>query len=421
MNRYEERLSPLLDALANAERGTGSANNKKGRTGTQRTILNRIDSSLSYVEALLRLVDASLVSASRVAQIQGTIEEVRTAVEAFDPEAAPDLEPADQATDRLLDAVAGLPHRPIENAAEQGKSLAKSFQRSARVRERSVREAIEEVRAQATELGQKVEGTKGELSAAVEKRTSALETRATEIGSQLDAAEQGQSQLLDEQRAAFQKMKEELRSDFEEKRAAGVGALDKEREEASARLETSLKEQQAAAENVLEDLRRKDADAEELVGSISIRGTADRYEREAKAQAEIADRWRRSTVLIGLLAGLVAGSAAFLSDQEPAHIAGKIAIGLLLAGVAGYTARQSAQHRHREERASKLHLDLAAFGPFIEPLPEEAKNEERVLLGRRVFARDEEMELRAEHGTSIQGLLPRRSASPSDGAAGGSQ
>lgn len=66
-------------------------------------------------------------------------------------------------------------------------------------------------------------------------------------------------------------------------------ALTKQREEAGERLETNLKEQQAAAENVLEELRRKDGDAEELVGSISIRGTADRYEREAKAQADIAD------------------------------------------------------------------------------------------------------------------------------------
>lgn len=88
-------------------------------------------------------------------------------------------------------------------------------------------------------------------------------------------------------------------------------ALTKQREEAGERLETNLKEQQAAAENVLEELRRKDGDAEELVGSISIRGTADRYEREAKAQADIADKWRRATIAIGLLAGLVAGSAAF--------------------------------------------------------------------------------------------------------------
>jgi hypothetical protein len=370
---------------------------------------------------LLRLVDASLVSASRIAQIQATIEELQTTVEAFDPESAPDLDPADQAMDRLLDTVGGLPHRSIEDAAEQGKALAKSFQRSARLRERSLRTDFEGVQAQASELDQKVKSAKEELSAAVEERTAALQTRASEIGSQLDAAEQGQSQLLDEQRDAFQKMQEELRADFQGKCDSGLGALDKQRDEAREHLEESLKEQQAATESVLEDLRRKDADAEELVGSISIRGTADRYEREAGAQAEIADKWRRATIAIGLLAGLVAGSAAFLSDQEPAHIAGKIAVGLLFAGVAGYTARQSAQHRHREERASKLHLDLAAFGPFIEPLPEEAKNEERVLLGRRVFARDEDREPPAEHGTSLQGLLPRRSTSTSDGAASGSQ
>ena len=417
MDRYEERLNPILDALAEAERRTGVANQKKGRSQLHQAILNRIDSSLSFTETLLRLADPSLVSASRIAQIQTTIDELQTAVEAFDPESAPDLEPADQAMDRLLDTAGGLPHRPIEEAAEQGKALAKSFQRSARMRQRSVRGDFDEIRAQAADLGQKVESAKEELSAAVEERTNALEARSAEIGSQLDAAEQGQTQLLDEQRDSFQKMQEELRSGFEEKRDAGIAGLDEQRADANTRLEKSLEEQSTAAEEVVADLRRKDADAEELVGSISIRGTADRYEREAKTQAAIADKWRRATVLIGLLAGLVAGSAAFLSDQEPAHIAGKIAVGLLFAGVAGYTARQSAQHRHREERASKLHLDLAAFGPFIEPLPEESKNEERVLLGRRVFARDEGVETRTEPGTAVHGLIPRRSGSgPSQNA-----
>jgi hypothetical protein len=390
---------------------------KKGRSPLQRAILERIDSALSFTETLVRQVDPSLVSASRIAQMQTTIDEIQTAVEAFDSESAPDLEPADQAVDRLLDTAAALPHRPIEDAAEQGKAVAKSFQRSARQRERAVRSDFDSVRARATELEKKVEGAKDELSATVDERASALEARAAEIGSQLEAAEQGQSQLLDEQREAFQKMQEELRSDFDQKRDGQLSELSQQREDANARLQASLEAHSTAAEEVVEDLRRKDADAGELVGSISIRGTADRYETEADTQAAIADRWRRVTVVIGLLAGLVAGSAAFLSDQEPAHIAGKIAVGLLLAGVAGYTARQSAQHRHREERASKLHLDLAAFGPFIEPLPEEAKNEERILLGRRVFARDEDNERRAEHGTSVHGLLPRRSVSSSnDGA-----
>lgn len=416
MDRYEERLSPILDGLAEAERRTGNAQSKEG-TLQHRTILRRIDSALSFTEMLVRQVDASLVSASRIAQMQTTIDEIQTTVEAFDPEAAPDLEPADQAADRLLDTVAALPHRPIEEAAEQGKALAQSFQRSARARERAVRSDLESVGAQVSELEQKVENAKGELSAAMDERTSALETRATEIGSQLEATEQGQSQLLDEQREAFQQMQGELRADFDQKRDDQLGEINKQREEADARLKKSLEGHTGQAEEVLADLKRKDADAEELVGSISIRGTADRYEREAKAQGEIADRWRRVTVALGLLAGLVAGSAAFLSDQEPEHIAGKIAVGVLLAGVAGYTARQSAQHRHREERASKLHLDLAAFGPFIEPLPEEAKNEERILLGRRVFARDEDNGKRAEHGTAVHALLPRRSAADDDGGA----
>ena len=411
MGRYEDRTAPLFDSIDQVEHVTGVANGKDGRTGAQQTILNRLDSGLSFTESLLRMADPSLISATRVAQIQATLDELRTAIEAFEPESAPDLEPADQIMDRLLDAIGGLPHRPIEDAADQGKALAKSFQRSARVRESAVKRDLEKVRKQVTAVGESVEAAKGELSNAVSERTAALDERATEIGAQLDSAKEGQSQLLDEQRDAFKAMQNELRSGFEEKRDSEFGELSKQRDEASTRLNESLSQHSADAESVLEGLRQMDADAEELVGSISIRGTADRYEREARAQAEIANKWRLATVVIGLLAGLVAGSAAFLSDQEPGHIAGKLAVGLLFAGVAGYTARQSADHRRREEQASKLHLDLAAFGPFIEPLPEEAKNEERILLGRRVFARDAEGGRPSEPGTALHGLIPRSSSS----------
>jgi len=413
--RYGERLNPVFEHLADAQRRTGVAKAQKGGDDLRQEILERIDSALSFTETLIRQADPTLVSASRIAQLQTTIDEVGTAVEAYHPESAPDLEPADQAADRLLDTAAGLPHRSIEEAANQGKEIAKSFQRSARQRERGVRAALQSARAEAKELEQKLESAKAELASTVEERTNVLDTRATEIGSQLEAAEQGQSQLLDEQRDAFQKMQDELRADFEQKRTEQLTELDAQRTEADDLFRKTLEERSTAADEVIANLERKDADAEQLVGSISIRGTADRYEKEAKAQTAIADRWRRATVLIGLLAGLVAGSAAFLSDQEPVHVVGKLALGLLLAGVAGYTARQSAQHRRREEDASKLHLDLAAFGPFIEPLPDEAKNEERVLLGRRVFARGDNDEQHVEHGTSIKALIPRRSAAASDG------
>ena len=41
---------------------------------------------------------------------------------------------------------------------------------------------------------------------------------------------------------------------------------------------------------------------------------------------------------------------------------------LALGALAGYAAKQSAEHRHREVRAGRLALELTAFGPFSQAL-----------------------------------------------------
>ncbi|HXV05857.1 MAG TPA: hypothetical protein VFP23_08160 [Solirubrobacterales bacterium] len=341
--------------------------------------------------------------------------ELVTALAGFDPDSAPDLEAADQSVDRLLDAVGAIPHRPIEAAAAEGKELAKSFQRSARQRSVALEKELRDLKGRLSDVAGELESARQDFDNKVAEKASAFEAKADELAEQLSSRKQVHDTLLDEQTAAFTTAQGERTEAFDAWKAEQTKALSEQHEEAKASIEELLSEGKNQSDALVDDLRNKDQEAEQLVGSISIRGTADRYEKEAENQARIADRWRRVTVFLGIVAGIAAGSAAFLTDQTAAHIAGKLALGVLLAGVAGYTARQSAQHRKREEAARKLHLDLAAFGPFIDPLPEDMKNEERVHLGRRVFAREEPNEDATEHGTSARGLLPRRQAEQEGG------
>ena len=52
---------------------------------------------------------------------------------------------------------------------------------------------------------------------------------------------------------------------------------------------------------------------------------------------------------------------------------------------AAYLGLESGRHRAREERSSAVQLELAAFGPFIEPLSPEQREEERVIMTRKLF------------------------------------
>jgi hypothetical protein len=119
------------------------------------------------------------------------------------------------------------------------------------------------------------------------------------------------------------------------------------------------------------------------VGAIGITGTAERYGEEFREQRKVANIWRRVTIVVGLLAAAAALWAA--SEGDATKAGAKIAIAILVGGVGFYTARQSARHRHREEHARQLQLDLTAFPVFVESLPDEERADETIMMGRRSF------------------------------------
>ena len=78
-------------------------------------------------------------------------------------------------------------------------------------------------------------------------------------------------------------------------------------------------------------------------------------------------------------------SAVLHEATDTSAVAAKLGVSIVFGGLATYTGRQSGRHRVREERARNLQLELTAFAPFIEPLDDDQKEVERVIMTRKTF------------------------------------
>ena len=124
-----------------------------------------------------------------------------------------------------------------------------------------------------------------------------------------------------------------------------------------------------------------------LVDTLALAGTTELYREQGHRQRRAAGILRGLTVLAALGAVAVAGMATVATEPTAESLIATLFASLLLAGLAAYFAGQSAWHRAREGQASALELELAAFSPFIESLTPEQREEERVVMTRKLFGR----------------------------------
>jgi hypothetical protein len=218
----------------------------------------------------------------------------------------------------------------------------------------------------------------------------------------------GYESNLETEREEGLRLRGEQAQAFQEAQADRAAKANASIEEAKAELDLLKASSRRQTEGWVEDIQRMKEDSEKLVGVIGTIGTAERYGQDAKEQKKIANVWRWITVGLGLSA--IGGVIAAILEKHPAAetYAGKIALALVLGGVATYAANQSKSHRDREKHSRNLQLELTAFSPFIEPLSVEQKEEERVRMARKTFGQTPALEETDELGPSPLSLLMQR-------------
>jgi hypothetical protein len=250
-----------------------------------------------------------------------------------------------------------------------------------------------------------LDGLREEISAASEDVKTEITSQTTELQTKIDvleAAINAHQATLDAQLATQTQV-------FDASQTEHGKMFREELDDLTSRADSELEER-------VREIRRMAEETGALVGAIALSGTADKYKDEADKQKRVADLLRNVTILFAIgSVGMAVWAVVHQADDTNSMVA-KLAVSAVLGGLAGYTAQQSGRHRHREERAREIQLQLTAFSPFIEPLDADFQQAARLLVASRVFGqfgtgtRDEADEV----GPAILSLLKRRTESSSD-------
>jgi len=124
----------------------------------------------------------------------------------------------------------------------------------------------------------------------------------------------------------------------------------------------------------------------QTAAGLGSRAVAIDNEEESREQTRFALFWSIATIAFAVAAAgvpLVLGVED--SRQTIEAVLGKIAVGLILAGAATYSAGVARHHRQRAATASRLAIELNAFGPFIAPLEKADRDDLRSTIVWRFF------------------------------------
>jgi hypothetical protein len=258
------------------------------------------------------------------------------------------------------------------------KDAAAKFQRSASARLNSLGSEVDE---KTTEIEEELSNLRATVTEAtdamrteIDSTSTSFEAKLAEFETTLTNQRQAISDALERQSQGFSETQEERSEAFQ-------AEIARTKEELASVIEAARAE---VGERVAE-IRRMEEESSGLVHSIGLGGTAERYGDEAKEQKKVADWYRIVTIALALGAVAMAIFAVVHQADETSAVLAKLGVSAVFGAVATYTARQSGRHQKREERAAALRLELTAFAPFIEPLDDDLKDLERVLMTRKTF------------------------------------
>lgn len=353
-------------------------------------IRQRAERVLAYARTVIEASDEELISANMANQLGSVFTQfVNNAPQTV-------VSNADGWTDAVLDTTATLPaSRPHEVAEAVRESVAKV--------KRSATNHIHHIDGEHGSLVEKLSTLGDEIDVMRTELTTTVEQQRQQIDSEIAAArapfdqeiEQARQQLSSEQ-SSLSTLRTKQSSDYETAEERRNTLAKEQRDEATAEAETQqqstksdldefLASSQTQIQERVADIERMQEDVRKMVDAVSMAATTEGYGKEAKDQGKAANTWRWITVGSALLAAVVAFLAVNTDEIDLEVLLGKLALSLILGGIAAYAARQSADHRQRERTSRDLQLELAVFGPFIERLDPDRQQQERVEMTRKTF------------------------------------
>lgn len=368
-NQFDEHtIWPVLDNLKEMLGGDLSGDVDKGRSE-----IRLVHAVVQYVDAL-RGLDPALVDENSLTAMGNDLTNGRDYLTSYldDREANTGMLTSNAATAFLGVRATAIQSMPSPPANEQARAAQEATER--------YKEAAD---AEIDTLRKQVEGLKARIGEVDDERTADAEAAQTSLASLQEKIAEGE-QTVATQTTQLQEQIETQRTSFTEEveqRETAFKASEATRETSA---EEQRTEQADRAGKVLADLTTYREQAKDLLDATARDLVSGDYRGWATKQARSAFWWTVVTVLIGLItvASLVVVVTTASGDSVQ-FLLSKSSVGIIGLILAGYTARQAAEHRLEERTANRLALDLAALEPFLEHV--ENPDELRKQIAERVF------------------------------------
>lgn len=387
------RVEGLPDALLEA-----------AREHDPKAALPRLEPALDYIAALLASADTALVTPKMLDALDAVIQQISSALTPFEDNSDFAQVPTIQGgIDGLLDSAAQLAPAIGLWAKTDEKKAAAHLGEAAMAKTRQLQEQASDLQGQLDRLREQADQASESAKAEAEERVKELQGQLDTLKAEAEAERTRVQQTIDSLEAQFKSEQETRNAQFEESKKSLTHQTEQLIQESKEAAEDAAGKEKERAEAAVTDLRErgnellaflveKKKEAIDMVDAAATSSTAGAFKKEAEEQKREADQWRIRALGFGGIAIGMALFAVILAVEEvgdtSSFIFAKIAAITLLLGIAGYAAGQSGQHRHREKRARRLYLELVAFKPFTEPLPELERHAVRKEFIERLFVGD---------------------------------
>ena len=366
----EVRNSNALAHLAECKQILADLESVTWDTSAKHELVSRIRVAVDDVHRRMIMADLDLIPRDLPSTLEPHTQSLLEFVQLLrdsGPEGNFNITVGHQRVDSVLGHATSLPSlsspdESLERAAEQ-------FSRTAIQAKEDIEKAIDDAKAQFEDLSRQITEKGNDFDSVSAGHKSTFDARSAEFETRVQDLTSRVSQ-------ATERIGREVTS-IQETFRQSQGTRDEEFQQA----QTSRNEEfhQRLDETVAQVESYRDQ-ARSMLEEVAGASTAEHYARQHSVQRLEADKWRQySLYAFGaiLLVSVAMFVDARLSDAElsAVWVLARSPVLLALAASAGFSVRQSANHRRREEEMARVANELQLLWPFVNRLPESDRQE----------------------------------------------
>lgn len=347
-------------------------------------VFNRSTLALAYLDSRLKAVDAILAPRQQLQNFANQLDSLERALRGGLQNAS-QWQILDNAIDGTVAAVAVLPQTPPELAPEQYGAALRDFiaARDEAVKQAEARAAKMEEKARvlegavnnATAKAAGIENRLNAETARLDKLVSDAQARFSTLEQDLSTSSRRAEAERDKNAKDAEARRDKAAADAEAKRAADAKAAF---DGLLAATKQAVDEQQKSSGAHAKEIEMRLEEAKKIVGLIANTGMAGHYQKTAGVEWWSMWVLRVAAVTFFFLAAAAVARLISLVHAQQVDwelMVFRFALVAVALAPAFYLARGSERHMRREAYYRRIELELAAFRPFIESLPDEKKKE----------------------------------------------